>query len=96
VLPGDPVNMQVVHIQRRVADALTPCYAELQTALPSAPVTHCDETPFKEGSSKAWLWTFVTATFAFFAVRLTRSASVPIALLGPNYAGATERSSATV
>ncbi len=77
----------VVNIQTQITDALTPCYEEIQAALPSAPVAHCDETPFKEGSSKAWLWTFVTATFTFFAVRLTRSASVPISLLGPDYAG---------
>ena len=58
----------VVNIQTQITDALTPCYEEIQAALPSAPVAHCDETPFKEGSSKAWLWTFVTATFTFFAV----------------------------
>jgi hypothetical protein len=77
----------VVNIQTRVTAVLTPGYEENQAALPSDPKSHCDETPFKERTSKGWMRTFGTATFTFFAVRLTRSTSVPISLLGRDYAG---------
>ena len=35
-----------------------------------------DESPTKEGTQKAWLWTFVAAHFTVFALRLTRAATV--------------------
>ena len=77
----------VVNIQKRVTDALASCYEEVRAAVPSASQVHCDETPFKEGTSRSWLWTFVTTTFTLFALRLTRSAAVPDSILGKDYAG---------
>ena len=67
---------------------MKPCYDEIQAALPTAFVVHCDETPFKQGAAKAWVWTMVAATFTFFTIKLTRAEVVPIALLGQAFAGA--------
>ena len=36
------------------------------------PLLHIDESPTKEGHAKAWVWTFVAATFTFFACRTSR------------------------
>ena len=78
----------VVKQQQRATAALQPCYDEVQAALPQAAIVHCDETPFKQGNAKAWIWTMVAETFTFFAIRLTRAAVVPLALLGRAFAGA--------
>ena len=78
----------VVKQQQRATAALKPCYDEVQAALPRAAIVHCDETPFKQGTAKAWIWTMVAGTFTFFAIRLTRAAVVPLALLGQAFAGA--------
>ena len=57
-------------------------------ALPCAPAVCCDETPFRQGTDKAWLWGAVAETFSVFVIRLTRAATVPIALRGEVCAGA--------
>jgi len=36
-----------------------------------------DESPTKQGRLKAWVWTFVAATYTFFACRTSRAAEVP-------------------
>ena len=63
----------VVKQQQRATVALMPCYNEIQAALPQADVVHCDETPFKQGTAKAWIWTMVAATFTLFKISLTRA-----------------------
>ena len=46
-----------------------------------------DESPTKEGQAKAWVWTFVAATFTFFACRTSRAATVLHELLGVDFNG---------
>lgn len=62
-------------------------YEELVAALPTQPVLHGDESPTKEGSTKAWLWTFVARTFTVFAVRGSRAATVLSDFFGEAYQG---------
>jgi transposase len=76
----------VVKMQQQATLALTPAYKELVKALPQEPVLGGDESPTKQGKSKAWLWVFVASTFTLFASRLTRKAEVLNKLL-PNYTG---------
>jgi transposase len=78
----------VVKQQQRATAALKSCHDELTAALPHAPAVCCDETPFRQGTAKAWLWVTVAETFSVFTIRLTRAATVPIALLGAAFAGA--------
>src|SRR5437899_4914311 len=63
--PASPAWM--VSLQNRAAEAVEPAYDELAQMLPSEAAPHIDESPTKEGSVKAWVWTFVAATFTFFA-----------------------------
>jgi transposase len=77
----------MVLLQNRAAEAVLPAYDELAQELPEQPVLHIDESPTKEGQSKSWLWTFVAASFSFFACRTSRAADVPKALLGEDFAG---------
>jgi transposase len=66
----------VVKLQQQATAALTPAYEELAQHLPTEAVLAIDESPTKEGQAKAWLWTFVAATYTVFALRTTRAATV--------------------
>jgi transposase len=77
----------LVTLQNRAATAVGPAYEQLAQQLATQPVLHIDESPTKEGLAKAWVWTFVAATFTFFACRTSRAADVLSALLGSGYPG---------
>ena len=72
----------LVALQNRAAHAVQPAYDELAGQLPTQPVLLIDESPTKQGQAKAWIWTFVAATFTFFACRTSRAAEVPMQLAG--------------
>ena len=77
----------MVLLQNRAAAAVERAYEELAAQLPKQPVLHVDESPSKEGSAKAWVWTFVARTFTLFCCATSRAADVPKALLGEDYEG---------
>jgi transposase len=77
----------MVTLQNHAADAVLPAYDELAKQLPEQPILNIDESPTKEGQAKSWIWTFVAASFTFFACRTSRAAEVPKQLLGDDYAG---------
>jgi transposase len=77
----------MVLLQNRAAEAVKPAYEELAEQLAAEPILNIDESPTKEGQSKAWVWTFVAATFTFFACRTSRAAAVAKELIGVDYAG---------
>jgi len=77
----------MVLLQNRAAEAVLPAYNELAEQLPDQPVLHIDESPTKEGTSKAWVWTFVAKTFTVFTCATSRAADVPKELVGADYGG---------
>jgi len=77
----------MVLLQNRCAEAVKPAYDELAATLSGQLVLHIDESPTKEGSAKAWVWTFVADTFTVFACRTSRGADVLTDLLGEGYGG---------
>lgn len=77
----------MVLLQNRAAEAVQPAYEELAARLPAEPILNIDESPTKQGPSKAWVWTVVSTTFTFFACRTSRGADVLDDLLGDSYAG---------
>ncbi|MBX3439983.1 MAG: IS66 family transposase [Planctomycetaceae bacterium] len=79
-------SLTVKH-QQLATQALRPGYEELIAALPTQPHLHGDESPTKEGSIKAWLWTFVARSFTVFALRGSRAATTLSELLGENFTG---------
>jgi len=76
-----------VKLQQQATAALRPAYEELAAALPQQSVLGIDETPNKEGPRKAWLWTFVAASFTVFALRLTRATTVLTEFLTDRFGG---------
>jgi transposase len=79
-------SLTVKH-QQIAMQALRPAYQELVAALPSQPHLNGDESPTKEATTKAWLWTFVAKTFTVFALRGSRAATAISELLGETFAG---------
>lgn len=83
--PASPAWM--VSLQNRAAEAVKPAYDELAEQLPKQETLNIDESPTKQGTSKAWVWTFVAASFTFFACRTSRAADILKELLGQAYDG---------
>ena len=80
--PSLAVKMQTV-----ATAAVRPSYEELAAELPKQERLGGDESPTKEGKSKAWLWTVVAPKFTVFAMRRTREATVLDELLTDQFAG---------
>jgi transposase len=77
----------VSELEAKATKALEGAYNELAETLPDQPNLAIDETPFKRGRLKTWLWTFVAATFTVFAVRPTRKAVVLTEAIGADFDG---------
>jgi transposase len=75
-------------LEAKATQVFGPVYDELAAALPDQSHLNIDETPFKRGSLKTWLWTFVASAFTVFVLRPTRKASVLIWAIGEDYDGA--------
>jgi transposase len=50
-------------------------------------VAHLDETSWRQGGKRAWLWVAVTRWVTVFVVRMSRRGAVARALLGETFAG---------
>jgi hypothetical protein len=59
-------------ICERVSAAVAKPVAELEAAIPAAPQLFIDETGWKQGKVRHWLWTASTARFAVFAIKRRR------------------------
>jgi transposase len=67
--------------------ALAAPVADAVATLPAAPVVNADETPWKEGKARPWLWVAVTALVTVFVIASSRSSQVIKDLLGEDYSG---------
>jgi len=77
----------VVKLPNQTTAALRPAYEQLAAQLPAQDQLSVDETPSKEGPTKAWLWTCVAHAFTVFALHATRGACVVAELLGERFGG---------
>ena len=73
--------------QNIATQATRRAYDELAAALPQQPSLYGDESPTKQSSEKAWLWTFVARSFTLFKVQTSRAATILSDLFGKSYAG---------
>ena len=74
-------------LEAKATAALQPISNELAGILPDQSNLAIDETPFKRGRLRTWLWTFVAATFTVFVLRPTRKAIVLTETIGADFAG---------
>lgn len=72
----------VCHLEEQMSQALAPAHAEAVAAVRAAKVKHADETSWRQGGKRRWLWLAATATVAAFVVHARRSLAGLQALLG--------------
>lgn len=77
----------VAHLEQATVQALAEPVAEARAYVQVEPAAYVDETGWREGRQRAWLWTAVTAGVTVFVVRLSRSAKVAQELLGERFWG---------
>jgi transposase len=77
----------VVELEQATSTALAPVVAEAHAVAQQAAVANMDETGWREGRRKAYLWVMVTALLTVFRVDRTRSGQVARELLGPRWRG---------
>jgi transposase len=77
----------ISHLEHATVQALAEPVAKARTYVQAQPAAYLDETGWREGRQRAWLWTAVTAYVTVFVVRLSRSANVAQELLGEQFWG---------
>jgi len=77
----------LVQALERSADKLSPVYDQLIIDLRKSPADFVDETSWYMGEPGYWLWSFTTADTTVYEVAASRGHEVPLAMLGPDYAG---------
>jgi transposase len=77
----------VANLEQATAQALATPVAEARAYVQAQFATYLDETGWREGPQRAWLWTAVTAWVTVFVVRRSRSAKVAQELLGEQFWG---------
>ncbi len=77
----------VLRQERAQSAALAPVVAEVQTAVRQADVANLDETGWREGKQRAWLWTAVTPSLTAFLIDRSRGRTALQSLVGEQFAG---------
>ena len=72
----------VAKLERRTAIILGPVDEEPAQAVRSAPASHIDETPWREGNGKAWLWVGTGEDVIHFRITPNRKAETARQILG--------------
>jgi transposase len=79
---GVPISSAAVcDLQRKTAAALEPVVQEAHAYVAGLPA-NVDETGWREGRRRGWLWVAVTASVTVFLVRLSRARMVLAELIG--------------
>ena len=83
-----PVSVgSVTTLCQATSDALAAPVAEAVATLPNAAVVNADETLWKEGKARPWLWVAVTTLVTVFQIATSRGSQVIKDLLGEDYRG---------
>ena len=86
----------LAHVLHRAARAAAPAYAELCEQVRNAPVVTPDETGWRVGGVRHWLWTFVTPDTTVYAICPGRGFNDAATVLGTDYVGVLVRDGWTV
>lgn len=77
----------VPKLEKRTSAAIAPAVEEARAYVRTQPSAHQDETGWREGGKKAWLWVLATHSVSVFLVDLHRSAAVAKNMLGVAFKG---------
>lgn len=83
-----PISLgSVANLQQVAASALAPAYAEVQAAIEAEDHVNADETRWREGTRKPWLWVAVGSVATLFLLAYGRGKKQLGLLLGEAFAG---------
>lgn len=77
----------VPKLEKRTSAAIAPAVEEARAYVRTQPSANQDETGWREGCKKAWLWVLATKEVSVFLVDLHRSAAVATNMLGLDFKG---------
>lgn len=78
---------EVAALEQATAAALDAPVSQAREYVQQQPAAGMDETGWREGKRRAWLWVMVTAAVTVFCIRLSRGAQVAQEMLGQCFAG---------
>jgi transposase len=77
----------IANLEQATAEAMAEPVAEARAYVQAQPAVHLDETGWREGEQRAWLWTAVTTWVTVFVVRRSRGGKVARDLVGEHFWG---------
>jgi transposase len=85
---GVPMSVGTISQSEKATTAVVSApVEEARGAVATQAVAHLDETSWRQGGKRAWLWVAVTSLVTVFVVRLSRGGQVARELLGEGFSG---------
>src|SRR5512145_50095 len=85
---GVPMSVGTIsQSEKATTEVVAEPVEEARTFVHEQAVAHVDETSWRQGDKRAWLWVAVTSWVTVFVVRLSRGGQVARELLGERFAG---------
>jgi transposase len=85
---GVPMSVGTIsQLERATTEVLAGPVEEARSYVHEQDVAHLDETSWRQGVKRAWLWVAVTSLVTVFLVRLSRGGEVARELLGEMFSG---------
>jgi transposase len=85
---GVPMSVGTIGpLEQATTEAVAAPVEEARTYVHAQEVAHLDETSWRQGDKRAWLWVAVTSWVTVFVVRLSRGGQVARELLGERFEG---------
>lgn len=75
----------------RLGEKLEPTYAALARRVASSPIVYPDETGWRVGGHRRWLWVFVAGPVTLYRIAASRGGEIAEEILGAHYAGSIGR-----
>src|SRR6476619_910252 len=85
---GVPLSVGTIsQLEQATTEAVAAPVEEARTYVHAQEVAHLDETSWRQGDKRAWLWVAVTSWVTVFVVRMSRGGQVARELLGERFGG---------
>jgi transposase len=85
---GVPMSVGTISpLEQATTEAVAAPVEAARTYVQAQEVAHLDETSWRQGDKRAWLWVAVTSWVTVFVVRLSRGGQVARELLGERFSG---------
>ncbi len=87
-LCGVPMSVGTIsQSEKATTEVLAAPVEEARASVHDQAVAHLDETSWRQGGKRAWLWVAVTSMVTVFLIRMSRGGQVARELLGEHFSG---------